>query len=102
MLIGAIFAPVASSVSREVALVLFVVFVICCCFRCGGVDTLSTDVGFVVVVGLGVDDDTSDVGGVAFVVFFTVFGIPHICASVVLTIFRLGLLGSLLVGPIFW
>jgi hypothetical protein len=59
------------------------------------VDTLATDVGFVVVVCLGVDDDTSEVGGVAVVVvFFTVFGISHIRASVVLTTFRLGLLGS--------
>jgi hypothetical protein len=62
------------------------------------VDTVATDVGFVVTVCWGVDDDTDDVGGVAVVVvvvvFFTVFGISQIRASVVLTTFRLGLLGS--------
>ena len=93
LLTGPIFAPVATSVGREVALVLFVVFIICCCF--GAVDTLATDVGFDVVVACrGIDDDTIDVGGVAVVVFFIVLGIPHICDSVVLTTFRLGLLGS--------
>jgi hypothetical protein len=41
-------------------------------------------------------DDTADVGGVADdnEGGFTVFGIPHICDSVVLTIWRLGLLRS--------
>jgi hypothetical protein len=43
------------------------------------------------------DDDTADVGGVAADDAkggFTVFGISHIRDSVVLTILRLGLLGS--------
>jgi hypothetical protein len=41
------------------------------------------------------DDDTADVGGVAAGnEGFTVFGIAHIRASVVLTTLRLGLLGS--------
>jgi hypothetical protein len=44
---------------------------------------------------MAVDDDTADVGGVgAGNECFTVFGIPHICASVVLTTLRLGLLES--------
>ena len=37
-LTGTIFAPVATSVGREVALVLFVVAIFCCCFI--GVDYL--------------------------------------------------------------
>ena len=58
-------------------------------------DTLATDVGFVVAVCWGVGDDIDDVDGIAVVVvFFTVLEIPHIRASVVLTTLRLGLLGS--------
>ena len=60
-------------------------------------------VGFVVVIvvwgdGDGDEDDTADdIGGVAAddnKDGFIVFGIPHIRDSVVLTTFRLGLLGS--------
>ena len=53
-------------------------------------------VGFVVADDDDDDDNTAEVGGVADNVGdgFTVFGIPHICDSVVLTILRLRLLGS--------
>ena len=64
---------------------------ICCCF--GAATPAAAVVGFVVVC---CDDDTVDVGGVADdnEGGFTVFGIPHIRDSVVLTTLRLGLLGS--------
>jgi hypothetical protein len=64
----------------------------------GGDDDDSCDaVGFVVTVCCCVgDDETADVcGGVAADIKygFTVLGIPHMRDSVVLTTFRLGLLG---------
>jgi hypothetical protein len=105
LLTGAIVAAVAPPVGRETELLLFVVAICCCCFL--GAAILATAVGFVVVVVCcggrgddGDDDDTADVGGGGGVADddtkggFTVFGIPHIRASVVLTTLRLGLLGS--------
>jgi hypothetical protein len=100
LLTGAIVAPVALPVDRETVLLLLLLFVvvICCCCFFGAAATLATAVGFVVVVVCcgGDDDDIADVGGVADdnEGGFTVFGIPHICDSVVLTTLRLGLLGS--------
>jgi hypothetical protein len=78
----AIVAPVAPPVDFEIAVLLLVVvgFVVVVC--CGGGDD---------------DDDTADVGGGVAADNegdFTVFGIPQIFDSVVLTILRLGLLGS--------
>ena len=64
--------------------------VIFCCF---GAATLAAD-SFVVV---GDDIPVVDVGGIAaavVVLLFTVFGIPHMRASVVLTTLRLGLPGA--------
>jgi hypothetical protein len=92
LLIGAIVAPVAPPVGRETVLLLFVVAICCCC--CFGAAILAAGVGFVVVC-CGGDDDTADVGGVVDdnEGGFIVFGIPHICDSVVLTTLRLGLLG---------
>src|SRR5919198_2174315 len=104
LLIAAIAAPVALPVDREtVLLLLFVVVICCCCF--GGVATLAI-AGCVVVCG---GDDTADVGGGAAdddnKGGFTVFVIPHIRDSVVLTTLRLGLLGlhifALISGDIF-
>jgi hypothetical protein len=71
--------------------VLLFVVAICCCFGGGA----AAVVGFVVSC-VGGGDDTADVDGVAAgnEGGFTVFGIPHICDSVVLTTLRLGLLGS--------
>jgi hypothetical protein len=77
--------------------VLFTAF-ICCCF---GAATVVVG-GFVVIVccvggGGGDDDDdddTADVGGADGNEGFTVLGIPHMRASVVLTTLRSGLLGS--------
>ena len=104
MLTGAIVAPVAPPVGRETVLFLVLLFVVvvatcccCCCFR--GAVTLAMPVDFVVVCcGGGGDDNTADVGGGVAdddtKGGFTVFGIPHIRASVVLTTLRLGLLGS--------
>jgi hypothetical protein len=90
LLTGAIVAPVAPPVDRETVL-LFVVAICCCC--CFGAATLAAGVGFIVV--FCVDDDTVDIGGDADNEGgFIVFGIPHICDSVVLTTLRLGLLGS--------
>jgi len=68
--------------------VLFTAF-ICCCFG-------AATAGFVVIVCCvdGGDDDTADVGGVDGNEGFTVLGIPHMRASVVLTTLRSGLLGS--------
>ena len=87
MLTGAIVAaPVVAPVDRK--------FVVTCC--CFGAATLVIAGGFVVVCCVEVDD-TAEVGGVADSIDgdgFTVFGIPHICDSVVLTTLRLGLLGS--------
>src|SRR5919197_9833 len=104
LLTGAIIAPVALPVDRETVLLLFVVVICCCCF--GGVATLAI-AGCVVVCGGG--DDTADVGGGAAdddnKGGFTVFVIPHIRDSVVLTTLRLGLLGlhifALISGDIF-
>jgi hypothetical protein len=52
----------------------------------------------VTVFCVGDDEDTADVlfgvGTADAKAGFTVFGIPHICDSVVLTTLRLGLLGS--------
>jgi hypothetical protein len=93
LLTGAIIAPpVALPVDRET--VLFVV-VICCCRCFGGVTTLAI-AGCVFVCCGGDDDDTADVSGVAddSKGGFTVFGMPQMCASVVLTTLRPGLLGS--------
>ena len=94
LLTGAIAAPIVLPVDREtVLLLLFVLVVCCCCF--GGVVAKLAIAGFVVVCCSGDDDDIADVGGVADNEGgFTVFGIPHICDSVVLTTLRLGLLGS--------
>lgn len=93
----AIVVPVGLPVGREIALVvLFEVFT-CCCF--GAV--MFAAVGFVVVVCCcdgDIDDDSADVGGVGAAddnkSGFTVFGIPYIRDSVVLTTLRPGLLGS--------
>jgi hypothetical protein len=93
LLTGAIVAPVGAPLDRETVL-LFVV-AICCCFGWGAATLAAVVVGFVVVCC--VDDDTADVGGVVAddnKGGFTVFGIPHIFDSVVLTTLRLGLLGS--------
>jgi hypothetical protein len=81
-------------VDCEIALVLLFVVAIFCCFV--GAYAL-TAVGFVVTVCCCVgDDDTADVCGVAAdnKCGFTVFGMPHIFDSVVLTTLRLWLLGS--------
>jgi len=95
-LTGAIVVPVGPPVGREIALVLLFEVFTCCCF--GGVAVfVATVVDFVVVVCCAGDDDTADVGGIAdddAKAGFTVFGIPHMRASVVLTTLRLGLLGS--------
>jgi hypothetical protein len=90
----AIFAPVAASVNREVALVLFVVAIFCCCFEVD-IPAATVVAGFAVVACCGGDDDTADAGGVADdnKGGFTVLGIPHTRASVVLTTLRPGLLG---------
>ena len=94
LLTGAIVAPVAAPVDRETALLLFVV-AICCCFGRAATLAAAVVVGFVVICR---DDDTADVGGGVAdddtKRGFTVFGIPHIFDSVVLTTLRLGLLGS--------
>jgi hypothetical protein len=96
LLTGAVVAPVAAPVDRETVLLLLFVVAICfCCF--GRAATLAAVVGFVVCCGSGDDDDTADVGGGVAdddnKGGFTVFGMPHIFDSVVLTTFRLGLLG---------
>jgi hypothetical protein len=113
----AIVAPVAPPVDCEIAVLLLVVAICCCCCMLIAVSLLvvaicccccfgraatlpAVVVGFVVVVCCGGgddDDDTADVdGGVAAdnEGGFTVFGIPQIVDSVVLTTLRLGLLGS--------
>jgi hypothetical protein len=100
LLTVAIVAPVAPPVDCEIAVLLLVV-AICCCCCFGRAATLPAVVvvGFVVVVCCGGDDDdiTADVGGGIAADNeggFTVFGIPQIFDSVVLTTLRLGLLGS--------
>jgi hypothetical protein len=89
LLTGAIVAPATLLVGREIVLLSVVAIFYCCCF--GGVAAFApAAVGFVVVVccdgGNGDDDDTADVGGVADGAEggFTVFGMSHIRASVVL------------------
>jgi len=96
-LTGAIVVPVRPAVGRKIALVLLFDVFTGCCF--GGVAVfVAVVVDFVVVVCcVDGDDDTADVGGVAADDAkggFTVFGIPHIFDSVVLTTLRVGLLGS--------
>ena len=96
-LTAVIVVPVGPPIGREITSVvlLFEAFT-CCCF--GAV--IFAAVGFVVVVCCVDDgDDTADVCGVVVAADdnkdgFTVLGIPHIRASVVLTTFRLGLVGS--------
>jgi hypothetical protein len=94
-LTGAIIVPVG----RERALVLLFEVFTCCCFG-EVVRFVATVVDFVVAVCCvdgNDDDDTADVGGVAVddaTGGFTVFGMPHMFDSVVLTTLRLGLLGS--------
>jgi len=92
LLIGAIVAPAILLVGRETVL-LFVVVICCCCF---GVAVTPVTVGFVVVCcdSGGDDENTAVVGGVAGNEGFSVFGIPHIRDSVVLTTFKLWLVGS--------
>jgi hypothetical protein len=98
-LTGAIFVPEALPVGRKMALVLLFEVFTCCCFG-EVVVFVATVVDFVVVVCCvdgDDDDDTADVGGVAVddaTGGFTVFGIPNMFYSVVLTTLRLGLLGS--------
>jgi hypothetical protein len=100
LLTGAIVAAVGAPIDRETVLLFVVVVAIrCCCF--GVVVTLAAVVvgfvGFVVCCGGCNDDDTADVGGGVAddnnIGGFTVFGMPHIFDSVVLTTLRLGLLG---------
>ena len=75
---------------------IFFVFTICCCF--GG--EVVAVVGFVVtnVCCVGDDEDSADVlcgvGTADARPGFTVLTIPHMRASVVLTTFKSGLLGS--------
>jgi hypothetical protein len=109
LLTVAIVAPVAPPVDFEIAVLLLVVAICCCCCCFGKAPPVEIEiavsllvvVGFVVVVccggGGGDDDDTADVGGGVAADNegdFTVFGIPQIVDSVVLTTLRLGLLGS--------
>jgi hypothetical protein len=96
LLTGAIVAPVGPPVDRGTVL-LFVVAIFCCFGRAA--TFAAVVVGFVVAVccGGGDDDNTADVGGGVAdddnKDGFTVFGIPHIFDSVVLTALRLGLPG---------
>jgi hypothetical protein len=85
LLTGAIVAAVAVLVDLgTVLLVLFFVLAICCCFG-AAILAAAVVVGFVICCGGVADDDNK--GG------FTVFEIPHIFDSVVLTALRLGLPG---------
>jgi hypothetical protein len=97
----AIVAPVAPPVDCEIAVLLLVVAICCCCCFGRAATLPAVAVGFVVVVCCGGDgggdDNTADVGGGIAADNeggFTVFGIPQIVDSVVLTTLRLGLLGS--------
>jgi hypothetical protein len=99
LLTVAIVAPVAPPVDCEIAVLLLVVAICCCCCFGRAATLPAVVVGFVVVVCCGGDDDdiTADVGGGIAADNeggFTVFGIPQIVDSVVLTTLRLGLLGS--------
>jgi hypothetical protein len=103
LLTVAIVAPVAPPVDFEIAVLLLVVAICCCCCFGRAATLPAVVIGFVVVVccgggGDGDDDDnTADVGGGIAADNeggFTVFGIPQIVDSVVLTTLRLGLLGS--------
>ena len=97
-----IVAPVAPPVDCEIAVLLLVVAICCCCCFGRAATLPAVVVGFVVVVVCCGDDDddddtTADVGGGIAADNeggFTVFGIPHIFDSVVLTTLRVGLLGS--------
>jgi hypothetical protein len=95
-----IVAPVAPPVDCEIAVLLLVVAICCCCCFGRAATLPAVVVGFVVVVvccGGDDDDTTADVGGGIAADNeggFTVFGIPQIVDSVVLTTLRLGLLGS--------
>jgi hypothetical protein len=87
-------AEIVALLVREATLLLFVVAT--CCLGLTLLDTCVADPAVWVVDGeatdvdvvVGDEGDKEDV-----VVFFTVFGILHMRASVVLTTFRLGLLG---------
>jgi hypothetical protein len=80
---GVVDAPIAGLFDWEMTLLLFVGVICCCCFG-----LLELDAGVVAVDSVGVVDAAVVVGS------FTVFGILHMRASVVLTTLRLGLLGS--------
>jgi hypothetical protein len=98
LLTVAIVAPVAPPVDFEIAVLLLVVAICCCCCFGRAATLPAVVIGFVVVVCCGGgDDNTADVGGGIAADNeggFTVFGIPQIVDSVVLTTLRLGLLGS--------
>jgi hypothetical protein len=89
---GLITGLLIGAIAADVVATLLLVVVIWCCFEVGG-DTRLFAVDFAVWRGI-TDDDTDDVDGVPANEGFTVLGIPHICASVVLTTLRAGLLGS--------
>ena len=90
-LVGVVDTPIDELFDDEMILsLLFVVAICCCCFG-----LLELDVGFVGVdsVGLADGDGVVDTGVAVVVGTFTVLGILHMRASVVLTTLRLGLLG---------
>ena len=90
-LVGVVDTPIAELFDGETMLLLFlfVVTICCCCFG-----LLELDAGFVDADSVGlVDGDGVDTGVAVVVGTFTVLGILHMRASVVLTTLRLGLLG---------
>jgi hypothetical protein len=89
LLIGLLTGDTYDGGTAPLILLFLLVDAICCCRCFEGSDILEIDVGFGVVL-----DNDVVVVGVAGDEGFTVFGIPHIVDSVVLTTFRPGLLGS--------
>jgi len=94
-LVGVVDALIAGLFDSDmrVLLLLFVVTTCCCSFGLLELDACVIDDGFD-SVGVVEGDAVVDIGVGVVIGSFTVFGIPHIRASVVLTTLRLGLLGS--------
>jgi hypothetical protein len=90
-LAGVVVARIAELFDSEMTLLLLFAVAICCC--CFGL--LEVDAGVVGVDSVGVvdGDPVVDTGVAVVVGTFTVLGILHMRASVVLTTLRLGLLG---------
>lgn len=93
-LVGVIDAAIVGLFDSEMTSLLLLLLLLAVCSCCFGVLELDACVAGVDSGVLDGDAVVVDTGVAVVVESLTVFGILHMCASVVLTTFRLGLLGS--------